>query len=322
MTLSLRARRFLLFDTWKIIFIDIIAMIFSSKSHFIFLYIHYMSRVENSMLEHVQPYIDFGITGVMAYVPKIFGALVVLWIGFKIANGLGKLLTKALDAKKIDPTIEAFLVSLIKNILKAWVFIAAIGILWVQTTAFVAAFAAVGLAIGMALSGTLGHFASGIMILLFKPYKVGDLIETSGHFWVVKEVQIFNTILTTIDAKTIIIPNSDAIGGSIVNYSIEAKKRIDLDVGISYSDNIDTARKVLQEVAKKDARVLHDDEVSVFVKSLGDSAVIMCLRVWVKSEDYWPALADLTEETKKAFDATKGELNFPFPQRDVHIHNA
>jgi small conductance mechanosensitive channel len=127
--------------------------------------------------------------------------------------------------------------------------------------------------------------------------------------------------LTTVDAKTIIIPNSDAIGGSIVNYSIEDKKRIDLDVGISYSDNIDTARKVLLEVAKKDERVLHEEDVQVLVKSLGDNAVIMCLRVWVASADYWPALFDLTEETKKAFDATGGELNFPFPQRDVHLYN-
>ena len=269
----------------------------------------------------IQKYMDMATTWVVAYMPKVLGALVVLWIGFKIANMIAKWVDTVLAKKKIDPTVEAFLVSLLRNILKALIFVAAIGVLGVETSSFVAMFAAVGLAIGMALSGTLGHFASGIMVLLFKPYKVGDLIETAGHFGVVKEVQIFNTILNTVDAKTIIIPNSDAIGGSIVNYSIEDKKRIDLDVGIAYTDSIDKAREVLLDVAQKDARVLNSEDQQVMVKSLWDNAVIMCLRVWVKSPDYWGTVFDLTEEVKKAFDATNGELNFPFPQRDVHLYN-
>lgn len=269
----------------------------------------------------IQKYMDMATTWVVAYMPKILGALVVLWIGFKIANMIAKWVDTVLAKKKIDPTVEAFLVSLLRNILKALIFVAAIGVLGVETSSFVAMFAAVGLAIGMALSGTLGHFASGIMVLLFKPYKVGDLIETAGHFGVVKEVQIFNTILNTVDAKTIIIPNSDAIGGSITNYSIEDKKRIDLDVGIAYTDSIDKAREVLLDVAQKDARVLNSEDQQVMVKSLWDNAVIMCLRVWVKSPDYWGTVFDLTEEVKKAFDATNGELNFPFPQRDVHLYN-
>lgn len=270
----------------------------------------------------IQKYIDLMATGALSYLPKVIWALLVMWIGFKIVNILGRLIDKLLTAKHIDPTVEAFLVSLLKNILKALVFVAAIGILWVETSSFVAMFAAVGLAIGMALSGTLWHFASGIMILLFKPYRVGDVVETAGHTGKVKEVQIFNTILETPQGRIIIIPNSEAIGSSIVNMSIVEKKRIDLSVGIAYSDSIDKAREVLHKVADDEDIVLHDEGVSIGVAELWDNAVILTFRTWVKSEDALGAPLVLNEAIKKAFDATKGELNFPFPQRDVHLYQA
>ena len=270
----------------------------------------------------IQKYIDLMATGALSYLPKVIWALLVMWIGFKIVNILGRLIDKLLTAKHIDPTVEAFLVSLLKNILKALVFVAAIGILWVETSSFVAMFAAVGLAIGMALSGTLWHFASGIMILLFKPYRVGDVVETAGHTGKVKEVQIFNTILETPQGRIIIIPNSEAIGSSIVNMSIVEKKRIDLSVGIAYSDSIDKAREVLHKVADDEDIVLHDEGVSIGVAELWDNAVILTFRTWVKSEDALGAPLVLNEAIKRAFDATKGELNFPFPQRDVHLYQA
>lgn len=266
-------------------------------------------------------YIDIATTWTIAYIPKVFGALLVLWIGFKVINMLWKLIDKALTAKQIDPTVEVFLVSLFKTILKALVFVAAIGILGVETSSFVAVFAATGLAIGMALSGTLSHFASGIMILLFKPYKVGDVIETAGHAGKVKEVQIFNTILETPQGRIIIIPNSEAIGSSIVNLSSVEKKRIDLSIGISYNDSIDKAREVLHKIADKEDVVLHDEGVYIGVQELWDNAVILSFRTWVKSEDALSAPLTLNEAIKKAFDATEGELNFPFPQRDVHLYN-
>lgn len=225
-----------------------------------------MSEIFESI--DINMYINLITTGFLSYLPKIAGALIVLWIGFKIANMVGKIIDTILKSKGIDPTVEVFLVSLLKNVLKALVFVAAVGILGVETSSFVAMFAAVGLAIGMALSGTLGHFASGVMILIFKPYKVGDFIETAGHIGVVKEVQIFNTLLETVDAKTIIIPNSQAIGSSIVNYSMLEKKRVDIDVGISYGDSIDKAREILHEVADKNAFVLHDEGVTIGVKEL------------------------------------------------------
>ncbi|MCH2188394.1 mechanosensitive ion channel [Candidatus Gracilibacteria bacterium] len=269
--------------------------------------------------QDIQNIIDQTIPYIMTYTPKIIGAFLVLWIGFKIANIIEKVIEKVLKKQKMESTIRHFVGSLLKNILKAIVFVAAIGMLGVETSSFIALFATIGIAIGMALSGTLSHFASGIMILIFKPYKVGDLIETAGHFGTVKEVQIFNTILKTIDAKTIIIPNSDAIGGSIVNFSMEKKRRIDLDVGISYSDSIDKAREVMQRIAESEERILDEDGVTIVVKELGDNAVIFAFRVWVKTEDYWSARFHLIETIKKEFD--KAGINFPFPQRDVHIYN-
>ena len=270
----------------------------------------------------ISKYIDFAVAWTLSYMPKILWALIALWIGFKIANMLWKMVDKVLKSKQIDPTVEAFLVSLLRNILKALVFVAAVGILWVETSSFVAMFAAVGLAIGMALSGTLSHFASGIMILLFKPYKVGDVIETAGHTGKVSEVQIFNTVLETPQGRTIIIPNSEAIWSSIVNMSTVDKKRVDLLVGISYSDSIDTAREVLHKIADWEDMVLHDEWVTIWVHELWDNAIILAFRVWVKSEDALWAPLILNETIKKEFDATNGKLNFPFPQRDVHLYNS
>jgi len=269
----------------------------------------------------IQKLWEQAISWALWYAPKIIGAILALWIGFKIANLIGRAIEAILNKRKIDKTVESFVVSLIKNVLKALVIVASVGMLGVETSSFVAMFAAVGLAVGMALSGTLSHFASGIMILLFKPYKVGDLIKTSGHEWVVKEVQIFNTILKTVTAKTIIIPNSDAIGWSIVNFSMEKKKRVDINVGISYEDSIDKAREVLQKIADEEPMVLKKEWVTIGVKELWDNAVIITFRTWVKTTDYWSAFFTLNETIKKEFDATNWELNFPFPQRDVHLYN-
>lgn len=283
-------------------------------------------HLKKSMLEQVfgnldtTKYVDMATSGILAYAPKVFGALIVLWIGFKVANMIGKMVDKLLKAREIDPTVEAFLVSLLKNILKALVFVAAVGVIGVETSSFVAMFAAIGLAIGMALSGTLGHFASGIMILLFKPYKVGDFITTAGHTGTVTEVQIFNTVLQTPQGKTVIIPNSEAIGSSIENFSVVAKKRVDMTVGIDYGDDIDLAKSTLEQIAKDADVVLHDEGYTIGVEALADSSVNIAFKVWVKSEDALGAPLILNEAIKKEFDKVKG-LNFPFPQRDVHLYN-
>ena len=269
--------------------------------------------------EMITKYADIAVQWVMSYAPKVIWAILVAWIWFKIANFVWKMIDKIIEKQKVDKTIWNFASSLLKNILKALVAIAAISIVWVDTWSFVAIFAAVWLAIGMALSWTLWHFASWVMILLFKPYKVWDLIETAWSFWTVTDVQIFNTILTTLDAKTIIIPNGAAIWWTITNFSMEDEKRVDLEVWISYSDNIDDAKKALEEVAKSFDKIDHKKWYTIWVKSLWDNAVILVFRVWTETANYWDVYFWLNEAVKKKFD--KVWLNFPYPQRDVHLYN-
>lgn len=253
-------------------------------------------------------------------VPKILWALLVLWIGFKIVNMINRGVHKIMDKNHWDPMLESFLSSLISILLKVMVIISAAGIIWVQTSSFVAMLAAAGLAIGMALSGTLQNFAGWVMILMFKPYKIWDYIEAGGYSGSVSQIHIFNTILLTPDKKTIIIPNSDISNSAMTNYSSEPVRRLDMQVGISYSDDIDLAKDTLLELAKADSRVMQDKDITIVVDSLWDSAVIINFRFFLKSSDYWATKWEMTEKIKKTFD--KKGLNFPFPQRDVHTYQA
>ena len=253
-------------------------------------------------------------------VPKILWALLVLWIGFKIVNMINRGVHKIMDKNNWDPMLESFLSSLISILLKVMVIISAAGIIWVQTSSFVAMLAAAGLAIGMALSGTLQNFAGWVMILMFKPYKIWDYIEAGGYSGSVSQIHIFNTILLTPDKKTVIIPNSDISNSAMTNYSSEPVRRLDMQVWISYSDDIDLAKDTLLELAKADSRVMQDKDITIVVDSLWDSAVIINFRVFLKSSNYWPTKWDMNEKIKKTFD--KKGLNFPFPQRDVHTYQA
>lgn len=253
-------------------------------------------------------------------VPKILWALLVLWIGFKIVNMINRGVHKIMEKNSWDPMLESFLSSLISILLKVMVIISAAGIIWVQTSSFVAMLAAAGLAIGMALSGTLQNFAGWVMILMFKPYKIWDYIEAGWYSGSVSQIHIFNTILLTPDKKTIIIPNSDISNSAMTNYSSEPVRRLDMQVWISYSDDIDLAKNTLLELAKADSRVMQDKDITIVVDSLWDSAVIINFRFFLKSSDYWPTKWEMTEKIKKTFD--KKGLNFPFPQRDVHTYQA
>ncbi len=253
-------------------------------------------------------------------VPKVLWALLVLWIGFKIVNMINRGVHKIMDKNNWDPMLESFLSSLISILLKVMVIISAAGIIGVQTSSFVAMLAAAGLAIGMALSGTLQNFAGWVMILMFKPYKIWDYIEAGGYSGSVSQIHIFNTILLTPDKKTVIIPNSDISNSAMTNYSSEPVRRLDMQVGISYSDDIDLAKDTLLELAKADSRVMQDKDITIVVDSLWDSAVIINFRFFLKSSDYWPTKWEMNEKIKKTFD--KKGLNFPFPQRDVHTYQA
>ena len=198
--------------------------------------------------------------------------------------------------------------------------ISVLSMLGIEMTSFIAILGAAGLAVGMALSGTLQNFAGGVMILLFKPFKVEDVIEAQGFLGKVSEIQIFNTILKTPDNKTIIIPNGGLATGPMTNYTTEPQRRVDWTFGIGYGDDVDQAKTVIQALCDQDTRILKDPELFIAVSELADSSVNFAVRAWVKGEDYWDVYFDLNEKVYKTFDQ-KG-LNIPFPQMDVHVHQS
>lgn len=237
-----------------------------------------------------------------------------LWIAGMITNGLKKVMQK----RGLDPALQSFLGSMLGITLKVLVVISALGTLGIEMTSFVAILGAAGLAVGMALSGTLQNFAGGVMILIFKPFKVGDWIDAQGHSGTVSEIQIFNTILKSPDNKTIIIPNGGLSTGSMVNYSTEPRRRVDWTIGIGYGDDADKAKEVLLGMLNDDDRILKDPAPFIAVSALADSSVNFAVRAWVEAPNYWGVFFDLNERVYKEFD--KHGLNIPFPQMDVHVH--
>jgi small conductance mechanosensitive channel len=255
---------------------------------------------------------------ILVYGPKLVGAIITLIIGLWVISIVRNLIRKHLEKSSVDPSLRGFLNSMIGIGLKLMLWISVIGMLGVQMTSFVAILGAVGLAVGMALSGTLQNFAGGVMILLFKPFKVGDFVEAQGHIGIVHEIQIFNTVLKSLDNKTIIIPNGGLSTGSLINYSTEAKRRVDLTFGVAYGDDVDKAKAVLLKLIKADQRIISEPaEPFVAVSDLAGSAVHMVVRVWVDASDYWGVYFDLTEQVYKTF--AKEGLHIPFPQMDVHV---
>lgn len=189
----------------------------------------------------------------------------------------------------------------------------------IEMTSFIAILGAAGLAIGMALSGTLQNFAGGVMILIFKPFKVGDVIDAAGYIGSVNQIQIFNTILKTPDNKTIIIPNGGLSNSSLTNFSTESRRRVDWTIGIGYGDDVDKAKSVIQDLCDKDQRILKDPAVFIAVSELGDSSVNFAVRAWVESADYWAVFFAMNENVVKTFG--EHNLNIPYPQMDVHVNN-
>lgn len=259
-----------------------------------------------------QKVIDFSI----AYGPKILIAILTLVIGLWIINMITKGIGKALIHRHMDASLRHFLESLVSISLKVLLFISVISTLGVETTSFVAILAAMGFAVGMALQGSLSNFAGGVLIIIFKPFNVGDFIETQGYSGVVNKIEIFNTILKTGDNKTIIIPNGPISNSNITNYSTEKTRRVDMVFGIGYDDDLKKAKKLLMQIISKDKRVLKDPAPFVAVGELADSSVNFKVRVWVKSSDYWKVFFDTQEEVKLEFD--KQGINIPYPQMDIH----
>ena len=256
-------------------------------------------------------------TGV-AFGLKLLAALVLFYVGRMVARILQKGLRKMLQTQGVDKILETFVCNLAYWAIMIFVIIAAINQVGVQTTSLIAVMGAAGLAVGLALQGSLSNFAAGVLIVIFRPYRVGDWVEAAGISGSVEQVQILTTMLKTGDNKQIIVPNSQIMNSIITNYSANDTRRIDMIVGVSYSDDLDKVRKTLEELVASDERILKDPACTIAVSELADSSVNFVVRPWASTADYWSVKFDLTEAVKKRFD--KEGISFPFPQQDVHLY--
>ena len=247
-------------------------------------------------------------------------AVAIFYVGKIVVGLFVRGLRKVMRTREVDKTLETFVSNLVRISLMIVVIIAAISQIGIETTSFIAIFGAAGLAVGLALQGSLSNFAAGVLIVLFRPYRVGDYVEAAGIAGSVQQVQILTTILKTPDNKTIIVPNSQIMDSVITNYSANDTRRVDMVVGVSYSDDLDKVHKAIRELIDADERILDDPECTIAVSELADSSVNFVVRPWVKTADYWPVHFDLTEAIKKRFD--KEGISIPFPQQDVYLHKA
>ncbi|MBS3992887.1 MAG: mechanosensitive ion channel [Bacteroidetes bacterium] len=270
-------------------------------------------------MEDYQQYIDLTATMLIEYTPKILTALILLVVGLWLIKKTDAFSHTLMRKRGLDKTLEKFLADLINWTLKILLFITVISQLGVATTSLVAMLGAAGLAVGLALQGSLGNFAGGALIMMFKPFRVGDLIEAQGKLGVVKEIQIFVTRIISPDNKAIIIPNGILSNGTIVNYTDEGKIRVDLIIGVSYKADLNKSREVLLDAMRKNPDVMTNPAPSVNVLELADSSVNLAVRPWTEPEKYWDVYFKTMEDCKLVLD--ENGIEIPFPQRDVHIFN-
>lgn len=268
-------------------------------------------------MKDFEKYSEAAIELIIVHGPKLLLSLITLWIGIKVIKWVISLADKSLEKSKVDPTLRKFITNLFSWCLKILLVISVASMVGIETTSFVAILGAAGLAIGLALQGALSNFAGGVLLMIFKPYKVGDVITTEDETGEVKEIQIFTTVLLNPDNVTIIVPNGAVVAGKIKNLSKEGQIRHNLAMGISYDANIKDARKALVEVMEAHPLVLEDPAPSVTVVELGDSSVNLMVRPWCTTADYWTVYGDIMEQGKEALDAAK--ITIPFPQLDVHM---
>jgi len=268
-------------------------------------------------MEMIQNWYDSNSDMFINYAIALALAVLIYLIGSKIAKGISKVIGKLMERRKLDPIIVSFVSSLSYGLLMAFVIIAALSQLGVQTASFIAIIGAAGLAVGLALQGSLSNFASGILIIAFRPFKAGDFIEAGGVAGVVESIKLFSTIIRSGDNKEIIIPNSGVVGSAIVNYSTKPTRRIDLVIGVSYDADVRHAKRVLEEIVNNTDLVLDNPEPLVAVHELADSSVNFVVRPWVKTSDYWPVYFELMENIKIRLD--EENIGIPYPQMDLHI---
>ena len=249
---------------------------------------------------------------------KIVLALVIYIIGKWVANRITRVITRLMERAELDVTLVTFLANIVYAFLLAAVILAALDTLGVPVTSLLAVLGAAGLAIGLAMKDSLGNFAAGVMLVMFRPFKKGDFVEAGGVSGTVTEVRIFSTILTTPDNKVVIIPNGQIGSGTITNYSANEQRRVDMVFGVGYDDDLKVARKVLTDLCANHPLVLDDPGTKIFVANLGDSSVDFAVRPWAKTADYWTVYGDLLEQGKAALE--EAGCSIPYPQSDVHMH--
>ncbi|AAO09967.1 small-conductance mechanosensitive channel MscS [Vibrio vulnificus] len=252
------------------------------------------------------------------YGVNIISAIVILFIGNIIVKAVANSVSKVLNKKEMDKAVVEFIHGLVRYLLFVIVLIAALGRVGVETASVVAVIGAAGLAVGLALQGSLSNFAAGVLIVAFRPFKSGDYVEIGGVAGSVEAIQIFQTVLKTPDNKMVVVPNSGVIGGAITNYSRHATRRVDLMIGVSYKSDLKKTKQVIRETLEKDARILKDPDMTIGVVALADSSVNFVVRPWCKTEDYWNVYFDSMQAIKEALDANGIEI--PFPQMDVHLN--
>jgi len=254
---------------------------------------------------------------VINYGSQLLLAVITLIIGLNVIKRITKTFKKTLKKRSVDESLVPFLASLVNAALKVMLVISVASIVGIEMTSFVAVLGAAGLAVGLALQGSLSNFAGGVLILILKPFKVGDFIEGAGVSGTVREIQIFYTYLTTPTGQEIMVPNGNLSNNAIVNYNFNPNRRLDMTFGIGYGDDIDQAKKILADIAAAENRFLADMGITIFVEALGDSSVNIRLRGWTSTGDYWDVMGGLNEAVKKAFDAAN--ISIPFPQMDLHL---
>ncbi|KYN87713.1 mechanosensitive ion channel protein [Vibrio cidicii] len=269
-----------------------------------------LAQAETWLTNNSDLFIQYGV--------NIISAIIILFIGNMIVKAVANSVAKVLESKQMDKAVVQFIHGLVRYLLFVIVLIAALGRLGVQTASVVAVIGAAGLAIGLALQGSLSNFAAGVLIVAFRPFKSGDYVEVGGVAGSVEAIQIFQTVLKTPDNKMVVVPNSSVIGGPITNYSRHETRRVDMVIGVSYKSDLKKTKQVLRETLEKDPRILKDPDVTIGVHTLADSSVNFVVRPWVKTSDYWPVYFDNMQAIKEALDANGIEI--PFPQMDVHLN--
>ncbi|WP_035655775.1 mechanosensitive ion channel family protein [Flavobacterium filum] len=276
-----------------------------------------MNEIEKESINYLQKYWDYAITVLMEYSPRLISALLIFLIGWYAIKIIKRVVTKIMIKREMEPTLSKFLADILIWTLKILLFVTVISRLGVENSSFVAIIGAAGLAVGLSLQGSLSNFAGGVLIIMFKPFKVGDFIEAQGVSGTVKQIQIFVTQLSTVDNQTIFVPNGSLSNNNIINYTYATTRRADLTIGISYSSNIKKAKELALEVMNNHPMVLKDPEPMILVRDLADSSINLAVRPWAKTEDFFVMRSDILEQIKLKFD--ENNIVIPFPQRDIHI---